>query len=143
MLDMRRIRDLLYIKYRSFNERYFDTKLPHIPILIRNGVFLNGNEQECWSKYEFNGSYNKITRRIIEIKDVGEIYINTRHHRTDKEYIETLTQCMIYAYIYLVLKRYPRNLYGNILFYGNVYEHFATLINRQEGLDIEIPMNAL
>lgn len=134
---MRRIRDLLYLKYRSFNEQYFDNNLPYIPILIRNGVFLNG--QECWSKYDFDASFNKITRRIIEIKDTGCIYINTRQHRTDKEYIETLTQCMIYAYIYLVLKRYPRNLYGNILFYGNVYEHFATLINRQEGLDIEIP----
>lgn len=134
---MRQIQNLLYPKYRSFNELYFENKLPHLGVFARDGLFVDG--QEVWCSYENKIQYDKVTRIVTEISDAGSIYINTRYSRTDEEYIESMAECMIYAYIQLVLKRYPRNFYGNILFHGNVYERFATLINRKEGLNIRIP----
>ncbi len=129
--------NMLYVKYRSFNDLYFENKLPHLPILLSDNLYLNG--QEVWCYFECKATYNKITRIVIEIRNNGCIYINTRYSKTDEEYLAFLAECMIDAYIKLVLKRAPRNIYGNILFHGNVYERLATLINRKEGLNIRIP----
>lgn len=134
-LYVRQLQSFLNRKCRSFNELYFENKLPFLPVLARSaGVFVNNQEVLC--SYEYGVSFDAFTRIITEIRDSGRIYVNTRQQRAEEEYLAPLAECMIYAYIYLVLRRYPKNIYGKILFHGNVYERFATLINTQEGLNI-------
>ena len=126
---LRGLRDKLYANYRLYNDEYFGGKLPHIPILLRNKCYVDG--REAWGKFEFEGTYSKFTRRVINVKDVGKITLLTKYRVSDEHYLQTLLHEMIHAYIFLVLKRYPKDVHGDI------FMELADAISAQEGFDIQ------
>lgn len=124
-----RLLQMLYPKYRLYNDEYFGGRLPGIPILLMDKCMVGG--REAWGKFDCKATYSKITRRVIEIKSNGEITLLTKYNVPEEHYLQTLLHEMIHAYIILVLKRYPKDPHGEL------FMEMADTINAQEGLDIK------
>ena len=126
--NQRRLLKILYPKYRLYNDEYFGGKLPQLPILLRKECQVEG--REAWGRFDCEATYSKVTRRIMDIKSYGRITLLTKYNVPDEHYLQTLLHEMIHAYIFLVLKRYPREAHGDI------FMEMAQAISAQEGLDI-------
>lgn len=129
--QLKALRDELYAKYRLYNEEYFGGHLPYLPILLRNKCYVDGHE--AWGRFDFKATYSKITRKIIDIQDRGSITILTKYVRPSdtNHYMQTLLHEMIHAYIFLVLKRYPKDPHGEL------FMQYANEISAREGVDIQ------
>ena len=97
-----------------YNKKYFNGSLP-IPI------FNIGCKYGCWGTYEACFDYSRLTRKIRGNISTGTLSLSSKYSRTEWSWTNTVIHEMIHAYIYHILKKYPRSQHG---------EEFMTIANR-------------
>lgn len=109
-------------KFMILNRKYFHN-------LLQTPTFSENCPQGYCGYYQPNARYNRITRKIYQIIDMGTIYLNTSLDLSFNMYISILIHEMIHMYINTVLKTYPINDHGII------FNNIASSISK-DGWDV-------
>lgn len=88
-------------KFNLLNKKYFDGKIPAPRFEI-------GSPSGTWGYLDFRGEWNTFTRNINKVYRYT-LKLNNEYSRKEKDVVNTLLHEMIHAYIYMVLRKKPRN----------------------------------